>query len=295
MRSTLLGTSQTVHLAKAFLGVVMAGVLIGCSSSKEARDKNGSSPPVTNRDTTVQDTTGSKTQGQDEETETRLVMVMNPDAVGDWIREHVDEWLGVPYKWSGESKQGVDCSGFVQAIYKEAFNWLLPRVTEQQVQAGRRIRPNQLRPGDLVFFKPENEYHHDGIYLGDNKFAHASSSEGVTIASFENRYWQRYYWTSRRLLTPSRIPDTLRAELLDYRRVPDSTASSEQFLSDKDDFSIPSRIDTSQVKLARLKKKPDQKRTTLDETDRDEADPSPPTTTLDSMTTAADTTERKGW
>lgn len=268
---------------------------MGCSSTDKVRDEKDSNPPVTDRDTTVQDTTASKTRDQDEETETRLVMVVNPDAVGNWVQEHVDEWLGVPYKWGGESKQGVDCSGFVQAIYEEAFNWLLPRVTEQQVQAGRRIRPNQLRPGDLVFFKPENEYHHDGIYLGDNKFAHASSSEGVTIDSFENRYWQRYYWTSRRLLRPSRIPDTLRAELLDYRRVPDSTASAAQFLSDKDEFPIPSRIDTSQVKLARLKKNPDQDKNDQDNNDQDEIDPSPPTPTLDSMTTAADTTERTGW
>lgn len=323
MRSPLVGASCPRSLARGLvrrglvrglLCVAVVGGLLGCSSSEQVREEDESSPPVATPDTASQnaasqdaasqDTTASKMQ-EEKRMQTRLVMVMNPGAVEQEIREHVDGWLGVPYKWGGDSKQGVDCSGFVQAIYKQVFDWLLPRVTEQQVRKGRRIRPNQLRAGDLVFFQPENEYNHSGIYLGENKFVHASSSEGVTIASLKTRYWQRYYWTSRRLLRPSRVPDTLKAELLTYHRVPDSTASSDQVLSDKDEFPVPSRIDTSRIGLARRKDETSQDETSQGKTSQGETeqpqtdpgnlDPSSSTPTLDSMSTAADTTERTGW
>ena len=304
MRSPLVGASCPRSLARGLvrrglLCVAVVGGLLGCSSSEQVREEDESSPPVATPDTASQDTTASKTQ-EEKRMQTRLVMVMNPGAVEQEIREQVDGWLGVPYKWGGDSKQGVDCSGFVQAIYKQVFDWLLPRVTEQQVRKGRRIRPNQLRAGDLVFFQPENEYNHSGIYLGENKFVHASSSEGVTIASLKTRYWQRYYWTSRRLLRPSRVPDTLKAELLTYHRVPDSTASSDQVLSDKDEFPVPSRIDTSRIGLARRKDETSQDETSQGETEQPQTDPgnldpSSSTPTLDSMSTAADTTERTGW
>ena len=333
MRSPLVGASCPRSLARglvrrglvrgllcaAVVGGAVVGGLLGCSSSEQVREEDESSPPVATPDTASQnaasqdaasqdaasqDTTASKTQ-EEKRMQTRLVMVMNPGAVEQEIREQVDGWLGVPYKWGGDSKQGVDCSGFVQAIYKQVFDWLLPRVTEQQVRKGRRIRPNQLRAGDLVFFQPENEYNHSGIYLGENKFVHASSSEGVTIASLKTRYWQRYYWTSRRLLRPSRVPDTLKAELLTYQRVPDSTASSDQVLSDKDEFPVPSRIDTSRIGLARRKDETSQGETSQGKTSQGETeqpqtdpgnlDPSSSTPTLDSMSTAADTTERTGW
>ena len=318
MRSPLVGASCPRSLARGLvrrglvrglLCVAVVGGLLGCSSSEQVREEDESFPPVATPDTASQnaasqdaasqDTTASKMQ-EEKRMQTRLVMVMNPGAVEQEIREHVDGWLGVPYKWGGDSKQGVDCSGFVQAIYKQVFDWLLPRVTEQQVRKGRRIRPNQLRAGDLVFFQPENEYNHSGIYLGENKFVHASSSEGVTIASLKTRYWQRYYWTSRRLLRPSRVPDTLKAELLTYHRVPDSTASSDQVLSDKDEFPVPSRIDTSRIGLARRKDETSQDETGQGETEQPQTDPgnldpSSSTPTLDSMSTAADTTERTGW
>jgi len=304
MRPTLLDASWKTCLTRGLLCVAVAGGLVGCSSSEQVREENDPGPPVADRDTVAQDTvardtvardTASASEAQEEETGTRLVMIMNPEAVRQRLREFVQGWYGTPYKWGGDSKRGVDCSGFVQAIYQQAFDWLLPRVTERQVRAGTRIEPNQLRAGDLVFFQPENRYNHVGIYLKNNTFVHASSNEGVTKSSLEDRYWNRYFWMSRRLLKPSRIPDTLKTELVAYRRVPDSTASSDRMLSRTGEAFDPPEVDTSQIELARLRDEPGQPGSEQPDSEQSESERSSSTPTLDSLSTATDTTERTGW
>lgn len=113
----------------------------------------------------------------------------------------LDQWRGTPYHYGGMSKRGVDCSGFVMLTFRDQFSKLLPRETSQQAQAGQPVAENDLRPGDLVFFKiagGENGLH-VGIYQGDNLFIHASTSQGVTRSSLKNPYWQKHFWQARRL------------------------------------------------------------------------------------------------
>ena len=116
------------------------------------------------------------------------------------IRAEYARWRGTPYLLGGTTKRGVDCSAFVQHVYADAFGVDLPRSTADQVREGRRVQPAQLKAGDLVFFRPPGASRHVGIYLGNGTFTHASTSQGVTLGSLEEAYWQSAYWTSRRLL-----------------------------------------------------------------------------------------------
>ncbi|WNL37982.1 NlpC/P60 family protein [Halomonas sp. PAMB 3232] len=116
-----------------------------------------------------------------------------------------ERWSGTPYRIGGTTQRGVDCSGFVRNIYRDAFNRDLPRSTTDQVHEGRLIDRQELQAGDLVFFRPPGPYNHVGIYMGDGYFMHASSSQGVIISSMQNSYWQRYYWQSRRALEPTHL------------------------------------------------------------------------------------------
>lgn len=100
----------------------------------------------------------------------------------------------------GSSRNGVDCSGFVQRLYRDLFDRPIPRSTSLQVQSGRPIERAQLIPGDLVFFKPPYKVRHVGIYLGHGEFAHASTSRGVMISNLSETYWRTCYWTARRYL-----------------------------------------------------------------------------------------------
>lgn len=96
------------------------------------------------------------------------------------------EWEGVGYKLGGDSKSGIDCSGFIQKAFKEKFDLSIPRTTVMQSQVGKEIDKSQLLSGDLVFFKTGDDINHVGIYLEDGLFVHASTKVGVTISELSN-------------------------------------------------------------------------------------------------------------
>jgi len=109
-------------------------------------------------------------------------------------------WKGVKYRLGGSSKRGVDCSAFTQITFKDQFNKKIPRTTAKQVKLGRFVLKRNLRKGDLIFFKTGRNVRHVGVYMGNRKFLHASTSKGVIISSIDNVYWKSKYWKSRRIL-----------------------------------------------------------------------------------------------
>ena len=110
-----------------------------------------------------------------------------------------DEWQGVRYQRGGLSQRGIDCSGFVHLTFKSKLGMHLPRTTRMQMMVGREIRKNDLKAGDLIFFKTGPSSNHVGIYLEKNKFLHASEKKGVTISRLDHVYWQSNYWKSIRI------------------------------------------------------------------------------------------------
>lgn len=116
------------------------------------------------------------------------------------LREEIFLWIDTPHTMGGSSSEGIDCSGFVMTVYDKLFGITLPRDTENQVIIGLSVDKNNLKPGDLVFFKPPKIKRHVGIYLSNGEFAHTSSRKGVTISRIDDPYWNKSYWTSRRIL-----------------------------------------------------------------------------------------------
>lgn len=121
-----------------------------------------------------------------------------PLGIHDTLMSEYREWAGTPYRFGGESRDGIDCSALTQRIFKERFNYALPRTAGEQMKQGRRISRASLKPGDLVFFKPSRRFNHVGVYLGNGLFMHASSSQGVMISQLDNQYWARRYVQARR-------------------------------------------------------------------------------------------------
>ena len=115
------------------------------------------------------------------------------------LLDQYQEWRGVPYRSGGQSRRGVDCSGFVQLTFRERFGLELPRDTRQQSRLGAPISTRGLQPGDLVFFNTGQRTQHVGIFIEDGQFLHASTSKGVIISDLDNPYWRKTYWQSRRL------------------------------------------------------------------------------------------------
>lgn len=116
------------------------------------------------------------------------------------LHRFYDRWAGTPYRYGGQTRSGVDCSSFVRQTVDAVESYELPRTTVEQAQVGMSIPRADLEAGDLVFFKTGSLSHHVGIYLGQGRFMHASSSEGVTISRLDNVYWRSHYWQSRRIL-----------------------------------------------------------------------------------------------
>ena len=116
------------------------------------------------------------------------------------LRNEYLYWKGTPYRLGGNNKNGIDCSALVQAVYKNSFNITIARTTNKQVNLGFFVYQNALKVADLVFFKISWKVRHVGVYIGDNQFLHASTSQGVMISSLDNAYWKSKYWQSRRVI-----------------------------------------------------------------------------------------------
>ncbi len=110
-------------------------------------------------------------------------------------------WMGTPYEYGGESRSGIDCSAFSREIFRSSAGIALPRTTEDQVKIGSPVPQDQLKFGDLLFFNTSGKNpSHVGIYIGDDMFAHASVSFGVTLSSLYSSYYKKRYTEARRII-----------------------------------------------------------------------------------------------
>lgn len=126
------------------------------------------------------------------------VSLADSQRVKQALKTHYSRWQGTPYRPGGMGKTGVDCSGFTLVTYHQLFGLNLGRSTEDQLQHGIPVPRDDLRPGDLVFFKTGFFKKHVGIYLDQDLFLHASGSKGVTVSTLNLTYWRKAFWTARR-------------------------------------------------------------------------------------------------
>jgi len=106
----------------------------------------------------------------------------------------IDDWLGTPYAYGGETKSGIDCSGFASTLMSQVYGKTLPRSSDEQAAMVKRKYEQQLVEGDLVFFSfGHRGIDHVGIYLQNGKFVHASTSKGVIISNLRDVWYYKAF------------------------------------------------------------------------------------------------------
>ena len=120
----------------------------------------------------------------------------------DALDAFVKDWYGTPHRMGGNTRHGVDCSGFVIQCYTQVFNSsFIGRRAEDLFGETTPVKRSDLTFGDLVFFKIRGKrIDHVGVYMGDGDFAHASSSRGVMISNLNEVYYtKRFFMGGRKL------------------------------------------------------------------------------------------------
>ena len=113
------------------------------------------------------------------------------------------KYRGVPYRYGGMDRRGLDCSGLVFLSFRDSLNVEVPRRSEDLWHWTERLEQDQIQPGDLVFFEQNGRIFHVGIYIGEGWFLHSASSgpkTGVMYSRLDERFWSRSYAGAGRAL-----------------------------------------------------------------------------------------------
>jgi cell wall-associated NlpC family hydrolase len=126
---------------------------------------------------------------------------------GEYVARKALTFRGVPYRFGGRSRNGVDCSGLIQTVWQQ-YGLYLPRTSVAQFKSGIDVPKKDVKQGDLVFF--QNTYKrgisHVGIYVGEGKFVHAANKrKGVIMSSLGEVYWTNH-WAGARRVSLDKLP-----------------------------------------------------------------------------------------
>lgn len=177
----------TFRYLAALLGFIASVLLLsGCGSH---RGVTASKSPAYRSATVTRPAKGQIAVAQDLPEETKAL-----------LRE-ADKWLGTAYRYGGNTREGVDCSGLVCNLFNTALSIKLPRNSAQQSAYCSGINRSDLIIGDLLFFTTSRKggISHVGMYIGDGKMVHSSTSRGVIVSSLEESYYKRTYHSSGRV------------------------------------------------------------------------------------------------
>jgi lipoprotein Spr len=141
----------------------------------------------------------SKSSGSIKEQYSLKLGVSSSEIKNEKLYKFINDWYGVPYKYAGKDKSGIDCSGLTSTLYQSVYQKTISSNTKALVGEVKKINLSDLKEGDLVFFITNGKtISHVGVYLQNHKFVHASTKKGVIISDMNEPYFKQTYASSGR-------------------------------------------------------------------------------------------------
>lgn len=153
----------------------------------------------------IQANAGAPVATNNSENDTEIVPVANEkvtDLENKELQAFCNNWYGTKYQYGGCSRTGIDCSCFARTLYKTVYGIDLERSSAIQYKQTKRVkRIRQLEEGDLVFFRVHSmKINHVGVYIGDRKFIHATTANGVIVSSLDEPNYKREFYRAGTIL-----------------------------------------------------------------------------------------------
>jgi len=189
---------KVILLRTLFILTCLVAALGSCKSKKNSVVSNGSGQKNQGKNPTTKTAAPQKTITH---TEWYTVLgVTNEERKKNKLYHFINDWYGVPYKYGGCQKTGVDCSCFANILYEEVYEKKISRMSLEIFKAADKISMDDVKEGDLLFFKISgNTISHIGVYLTKNYFIHSSTSKGVMLSSVEEAYYKKFLYCAGRL------------------------------------------------------------------------------------------------
>ncbi len=116
------------------------------------------------------------------------------------LANFISDWYGVTYRYGGADKNGIDCSHFAAKLYADVYHKAISGAANTIEPLTTTVKTNEVQEGDLVFFKiAGNKVSHVGVYIGNNKFVHATTKRGVMISDLDEPYYKKYFYKAGKL------------------------------------------------------------------------------------------------
>lgn len=171
----------------------------GSKTSTEVAKKNTSKTTEADPGTEDMEKTGNGKSTELTEKYAGILGVKPTEIRNEELYRFINEWYGVPYKYAGKDKKGIDCSGFSSMLYNTVYHKKLSPSSKTQAEEAKKVSSSDLQEGDLVFFDINaGRISHVGVYLQNNKFVHASTKRGVIINDLNEPYYKKYFVRSGR-------------------------------------------------------------------------------------------------
>jgi cell wall-associated NlpC family hydrolase len=193
---------RTVHESRIFCFLLSSIVVFALSCKSGKKTSSAKKKSVDNTEKTAKQASLLNTKDIALKKKYAEILGTNEKDINNLkLYYFIDEWMGVPYKYGGNDKNGIDCSGFTGMLYREVYNKNVSGPTSTLIDLTSIINESELKEGDMVFFHIEKKgkVSHVGVYLQNNKFVHATTKKGVMINDLNENYYKQHYFKSGRV------------------------------------------------------------------------------------------------